>query len=116
MLLDHLGLMLMDGRGYALTSFRAASNEMNFVVQSLCLPGGYVLHSFLWIFSLYFWDAGSLLWTGLQEFGLLEFVRWCSALWRRLPFMLFEMIFKLQQDHINSVWGRLLGQRLLLML
>ena len=26
----------MDGRGYALTSFRAASDEMNFVVQSLC--------------------------------------------------------------------------------
>ena len=96
------------------TSFHAAS--MNFVVQSLCSTGGCALHSFLQIFSLHFWDAGSLLWTGLQEFGLLEFVRWCDTLWQRLPSMLFEMTFKLRQDHINSVWGRLLGQRLLLML
>ena len=106
--LDHLGLMLVNGGGCAPPFMQLL---MNFVVQLLCLLDSYVLHSFLQIFSLHFWDASSLFWISPQEFGPLEFVRWCVALWQRLPSMLFEMTFKLQQHHINSVRGRLLGQR-----
>ena len=97
-LLDHLGLMLVDGGGCAPPFVQL---RMNFVVQLLCLPDGYVPPSFLQIFCLHFWVAGSLLWASLQEFCLLEFARWCDALWQRLPSMLFEMTFKLQQDRIN---------------
>ena len=106
----------IDARGWRrlCTSFCAVSDEfcgaIALFTRRLCttLISPYILSPF--------WDAGSLRWTSLQEFGLLEFVRWCDALWQRLPSMLFEMTFKLQQDHINSVRGRLLGWRLLFML
>ena len=75
----------IDARGWRRLCTSFVLLQMNFVVQLLCLPDSYVLHSFLQIFSLHFWDAGSLHWTSLQEFGLLEFVRWCDALWQRLP-------------------------------
>ena len=106
----------IDARGWQrlCTSFCAASDELcgAFALFTRRLCTSFISPDILSPFL----DASSLLWTSLQEFGLLEFVRWCDALWQRLPSMLFDMTFKLQQDHFNSVQGRLLGQRLLFML
>ena len=48
-LLDHLELMLMDGKGCTPPFVQLL---MNFAVKLLCSPGDCVLHSFLQIFSL----------------------------------------------------------------
>ena len=77
-LLNHFELILVDSKDCAPPFLQFL---MNFVVQFLCLPGDCILHCFLQIFPLHFWDVISLLWTNLCECGLLEFVRWCNALW-----------------------------------
>ena len=115
MLLDHLELMLMDGGGYALTSFRAASNEMNFVVRSLCLQAAmYYIHFSGYSLSILGCRLITLVRSpGVWPIGVCKVVQCIVA---KAALYVIRNDIKLQQDHSNSVWGRLWGQRLLLML
>ena len=91
-LLDHLELMVMDGKGCAPPSVQLL---MNFVVKLLCSTGDCVLHSFLQIFSLSILGmlahcvrqvsrslAHCSFWGGVMHFGKgcpLYYSGWCSS-------------------------------------